>query len=127
MRLRLGADGRNLRDENRRAWIVLSFSLAVLLVVYGVPVSRGPGHVYEPVFAGEDAAVVLRGGTLLININYAEASLLMELPGIGESRAEAIIRYREENGAFGSADELLNVPDIPGSVFYTIEDRLCVD
>ena len=39
-----------------------------------------------------------------IDLNSADAALLQTLPGIGETRAEAIIRYREANGGFSSVD-----------------------
>lgn len=47
-----------------------------------------------------------------LNINTATLAELMELDGIGETRGRAIIAYREEHGAFSSADELLNVRGI---------------
>ena len=47
-----------------------------------------------------------------INVNTAELSQLMCIPGIGEVLAVRIIEYREENGAFQSLDELTNVKGI---------------
>ena len=48
-----------------------------------------------------------------ININTADKETLMEvIKGVGEKRAEAIIKYREENGPFKSIDELANVQGI---------------
>ncbi len=48
-----------------------------------------------------------------VNINVADASALAaELNGIGMARAEAIVAYREQYGAFTSAEELLNVNGI---------------
>lgn len=48
----------------------------------------------------------------LININTATVSELITLDGIGESRAKAIIEYREANGGFKSVDELTKVSGI---------------
>ena len=62
-----------------------------------------------------------------VNINTAEAWLLQALPGIGESRAQAIIDYRAENGPFRSIDELKEVPGIGSSTFEEIEDLITVD
>lgn len=56
----------------------------------------------------------------LININQADVSLLCEIPGIGESRAEAIIAYREENGKFEHAEELMKIPGIKEGLFAKI-------
>lgn len=48
----------------------------------------------------------------LIDLNTATDSMLQTLPGIGPSKAQAIIRYREEHGAFKDVNELLNVSGI---------------
>ncbi len=47
-----------------------------------------------------------------INVNTADAELLAELPGIGPSRAEALIEEREANGAFESVEDLERVSGI---------------
>ncbi|CAM2845171.1 helix-hairpin-helix domain-containing protein [Hathewaya histolytica] len=47
-----------------------------------------------------------------ININKASVEELKTLPGIGETRANSIIQYREEKGGFKSADELKNISGI---------------
>lgn len=49
----------------------------------------------------------------MVNINSADAATLADrLNGIGLKKAQAIVTYREQNGAFKSADELVNVPGI---------------
>lgn len=50
------------------------------------------------------------GGT--VDINTADAVGLEALPGVGPSIAQAIIEWRETNGAFASVDELDDVPGI---------------
>ena len=52
-----------------------------------------------------------------ININTATVAELVALPGIGEVKANAIVAYREQNGAFQRTDELLQVSGI-GTVTY---------
>jgi len=48
-----------------------------------------------------------------VNINTASAEEISEaLKGVGNSKAEAIVRYREANGAFKDVDELVNVKGI---------------
>jgi competence protein ComEA len=52
-----------------------------------------------------------------VDINSADAeTLAKELDGIGLARAKAIVEYRERNGKFRSADEVLNVKGIGPSV-----------
>jgi len=48
-----------------------------------------------------------------VNVNTASAEQLSEaLKGIGQSKAEAIVAYRDANGVFKNADELVNVKGI---------------
>ncbi len=48
-----------------------------------------------------------------VNINAADAKTIGEaLSGIGQKKAEAIVKYREEKGAFKSVDDLVNVDGI---------------
>jgi len=48
-----------------------------------------------------------------VNINTASAEEISEsLKGIGLSKAQAIVAYREANGAFGHVDELVNVKGV---------------
>jgi competence protein ComEA len=61
-----------------------------------------------------------------ININRAEAWLLEALPGIGETRAQAILEYRRNNGLFHSIDEIISVPGISPSIFQKIQDFITV-
>ncbi len=60
------------------------------------------------------------GGGGLINLNLASEDLLDTLPGIGESLAKAIIKYREEQGPFESVEEITNVPRIGPAVYEKI-------
>lgn len=62
----------------------------------------------------------------LININTADESRLCELPGVGESRAQAIIQYREEHGPFQSIEEIQNVSGIKSGLFAKIQDLIKV-
>ena len=48
----------------------------------------------------------------LININHADAEELQELPGIGPAYSQRIIEWREENGAFTSKEQLLEIRGI---------------
>ncbi len=61
-----------------------------------------------------------------ININRASAWLLEALPGIGESKAQAIINYRDQNGLFRNINELLNVKGIGEAVYDEIKELVTV-
>ena len=58
--------------------------------------------------------------SLIININEASVEELMLLPNIGQTRAEAIIEYRELNNGFASVDELLEVSGIGEKTYNAI-------
>lgn len=62
----------------------------------------------------------------MININTADAGKLCELPGVGESRAQAIIAYREENGPFTDIAQIQNVSGIKSGLFSKIRDLIKV-
>lgn len=61
-----------------------------------------------------------------MNINEASKEELMTLSGIGESKADAIIRYREANGNFKSIEEIMEIEGIKEGVFRKIEDQITV-
>lgn len=59
-----------------------------------------------------------------ININTASKGELESLPGIGPTLAQRIIEYREENGLFSSAEDLLNVKGIGEKKLEKIKDQI---
>ena len=61
-----------------------------------------------------------------ININKASKEELMTLPGVGESRAESIIKYREQQGAFQSIEEIMQVSGIKEGLFEKIKDFITI-
>ncbi len=59
-----------------------------------------------------------------ININSASAEELQTLPGIGESKAAAIIAYRETHGSFGAAEEIMQISGIKEGLYSKIKDKI---
>lgn len=71
----------------------------------------GGGLIMAPPLHAQDAAVVSEVAT--VNINTADAAALAAaLNGVGESRAQDIVRHREAYGPFASAEELTEVKGI---------------
>lgn len=66
------------------------------------------------------------GENLIININTASKETLMTLNGIGESKAQAIIDYREEIGGFKSVDEITNISGIGEKTLEKIKDKISI-
>lgn len=59
-----------------------------------------------------------------VNINTADKDELMTISGIGESRAQDIIAYRESHGRFSAVEEIMNVPGIKEATFEKIKDGI---
>lgn len=59
-----------------------------------------------------------------VSINDADVTELMSLPGIGESKAKAIVTYREKNGRFQSLEDLMKVPGIKQASFDKLKDSI---
>lgn len=57
-----------------------------------------------------------------ISLNQGTAQDLESLPGIGPSKAQAIIQYREQNGPFKKVEDLLNISGIGPKVFERVKD-----
>lgn len=56
-----------------------------------------------------------------VNINIADVQELMTIPGIGPSKAAAIVQYREENGSFASPESIMEVSGIGQKTFEKLE------
>lgn len=81
--------------------------------------------IYIPQY-GEQKADTEDNDSGLININLADIDKLMTLPGIGESKAKAIINYRNENGKYNRIEDIMNISGIKDSAFNKIKDYICV-
>lgn len=62
-----------------------------------------------------------------VNINSANMEELMTLSGVGESRAKAIMEYREQNGPFQDIEDIMQIPGIKEGIFSKIKEQIAVD
>lgn len=62
-----------------------------------------------------------------VNINLADVNDLTQLPNIGQKKAEAIIRYRKENGSFQTIEDLMQVSGIGKKTFEGLSDLVVVE
>ena len=67
-------------------------------------------------------AVLVEPTSDKIDINTADAKLLETLPGIGETRAQAIISHRDEHGPFKRVDDIVAVPGIGSATLEGLRD-----
>ena len=62
-----------------------------------------------------------------VDLNTATKTQLMTLPGIGETKADSIIAYREKNGGFSSIEDIKKIEGIKEGVFSKIKDSIAVN
>lgn len=60
------------------------------------------------------------------NINTATMAQLTDLPGIGDSKAKAIIAYREQGKGFKSLDELMKVKGIGPKIYENLKEFITI-
>lgn len=61
-----------------------------------------------------------------IDLNTASVQELMSLPGIGRSRAEAIVAWRQDNGGFSAIEDIMKISGIKNAIFSQIKDKIKV-
>jgi len=87
------------------------------LITFTAPTEGEPtAPTQEPQVTGTDTE---RG--LIVSINIGTFEELQLLPGIGESRAQDIIDYREQNGPFKNLEDIKNVSGIGDQIFENIK------
>lgn len=99
-----------------------------------MPVSDG-SRVYVPCadeltdgqFAQVDAiGIAGSGDSGKVNINTASVDELTTLKGIGQSRAESIVAYREEHGPFKKTEDIMNISGIKQASYDKIKDNITI-
>lgn len=88
----------------------MNAALFLLASVLGLAACAGAALAEEPALAAGAASAA--GASALIDLNSASAAELESLPGIGRSRAQAILAFREAHGGFHSVSQLLRIKGI---------------
>lgn len=77
-------------------------------------------------YTTKDEGAVSADGDMVINLNTATADELMELPNIGEVKAQSIIEYRQQHGGFSCKEDLLGVDGIGQKTYEQLADKISV-
>ncbi len=115
-----------------RFWALITLLLIAVIVIGGVIAWQkySPNHPIQIPLNEEtdssDGEVSQQDEPQKIDINRAEAWLLEALPGIGPSKAQAIIDYREQDGGFSDIIEITEVPGISMSMYEGMRDYITV-
>lgn len=79
-------------------------------------------------YPGDAGAAGLDGsGPGLVDINVASEAELCTLPGIGETKAKAIVEYRNGQGSFEKKEDIMKVAGIKQSGYDKIKDQITVN
>jgi len=106
-------------EINLAAFLIDGEKLDIPFAEGGSPVLPTPVE-NNPVLPGSSSS------TELIDINTASSQELETLPGIGPTTAQKIIEYREQNGAFVSIEDIINVSGIGPGLYERIKDLITV-
>lgn len=113
------------QTTRRDAALLAGATLAgMLVIVWGACFLIAP--VWQPGY-GAAVSQTASASRPLINPNTADVQTLMELPGVGQQKAQAIVAYREENGPFLSAEELSLVPGISQQMVDSWAEYMTLD
>ena len=113
----------NLSTRER---FVILFLMAALLTGLSVILYQKHNPVVDVKVRAFDYEPAI-GNIEKIDINEADESMLMELPGVGKSLAGRIIEYRDREGSFRSIEEIKKVRGIKENLFEKIKDQITIE
>ena len=61
-----------------------------------------------------------------VDVNTASSPLLARVSGLTAATAKNVVKYREENGPFTSAEDIMNVPGIKEGTYEKIKDKIAI-
>ncbi len=91
-----------------------------------VIIALGMGLVQSAYAAANTAKPVTATAAAMVNINTATSDQLATIKGLGPKKAQAIVDYRKDNGAFKSVEDLKKVPGISEKLFASIQPQVTV-
>lgn len=81
---------------------------------------------YEKKHKAQNGDIASSSDNGKVNINTASLEELKNLTGIGDAKAESIIRYREDHGVFSKIEDLKNISGIKDGVYSKIAEDITV-
>ncbi|QHW37087.1 competence protein ComEA [Staphylococcus ursi] len=94
----------------------------IYIPTHGEAVPSNPGHATQQ----DHSSAGSTSQNISVNLNTADEKELTQIPGIGPSKAQTIIKHREENGPFQSVENLKDVKGIGEKTFEKLKDYLTV-
>ena len=105
-----------LLDDADTATLNLSQKVKDQMVIYVLKHGEKPKQISDGASSSSNTDV--------ININTANKERLMKISGVGKTKAEAIISYREKNGDFKKKEDITKVHGIGKATFEKIKDKI---
>ena len=105
-----------LLDDADTSTLNLSQKVKDQMVIYVLKHDEKPKQISD---SGSSSS-----NTDVININTANKEQLMKISGVGKTKAEAIISYREKNGDFKKKEDIIKVRGIGKATFEKIKDKI---
>ena len=105
-----------LLDDSDTSTLNLSQKVKDQMVIYVLKHGEKPKQISD---GGSSSS-----NTDVININTANKERLMKISGVGKTKAEAIISYREKNGDFKKKEDITKVHGIGKATFEKIKDKI---
>ena len=98
-------------------------SLAVVALAMGLMQSA---YAAQKAATETTAKPVTAAAAAMVNVNTATVDQLTTIKGLGPKKAQAIVDYRKDNGAFKSVEDLKKVPGISEKLFASIQPQVTV-
>lgn len=111
-----------------QAKTLLAGGSVMIGIVESSDAAQQTGGVQGIVFDSADTGGVIQSEAAdgKININTASEAELCNIPGIGSTRAAAIVAYRQESGGFQKIEDIMNVSGIKEGTYNKIKDKIKV-